>query len=252
MRMTILGNGAAYPGPDGACSGFLVAEDSARLLVDCGTGVVSNLQKYLDLRDITDIVVTHMHADHFFDLIPYRYALRYGLEPRIESPVRLHLPPEGHSTLSQVVSVFAESETFISEVFEAHEYDPATPLQVGKLRLDFVPVKHYIPAWGLVITGSKKLAYSSDSGQCPGLLHIASQADLFVCNIGACLESQLTSFWGHLRSCEAGALARESGVKRLLLSHVWPECDRGWNLQQAAEAFGGPVEIAEICRDYDL
>lgn len=252
MKMTILGNSAAYPGPGGACSGFLVAEGKVNLLVDCGTGVVGNLQKHLDLRDVTDIIVTHMHADHFIDLIPYRYALRYGLEPRIASPVRLHLPPDGHRTLAHVVEVFAESETFISEVFQVTEYDPASPLNLGPLTIGFVPVRHYIPAWGLTIASSRKLAYSSDSGLCPELQQVADQADLFICNIGACLESDSTSFWGHLRATEAGGLAREAGAKRLLLSHLWPDCKRGWNLGQANKTFDGPAEIAEVCRTYDV
>lgn len=252
MRITILGNGAACPGPGGACSGFLVTEGKVNLLVDCGTGVVSNLQRHLDLRDVTDIVITHMHADHFIDLIPYRYALRYGLEPRTGSRVRLHLPPDGHRTLAHVVEVYAESETFISEVFQVNEYDPANSLNLSPLTIQFVPVRHYIPTWGLTIAGSKKLAYSSDSGQCPELRQVADGADLFICNIGACLESEITSFWGHLKAAEAGALAREANVKRLLLSHLWPDCKHGWNLGKASKTFDGPVEMAEICRTYDL
>ena len=52
-----------------------------RLLIDCGTGVLAKLQHFLPLTELTAVVISHMHADHFFDLIPLRYAYKYGPVP---------------------------------------------------------------------------------------------------------------------------------------------------------------------------
>jgi ribonuclease BN (tRNA processing enzyme) len=252
LKITILGTSAAYPGPDQACSGFLIEEGNTNLLVDCGTGILSNLQKYLDLRSISDIVITHMHADHFFDLIPYRYALRYGLEQSQASQPRLHLPPGGAEVLYQVVSPFAECESFLADVFEISEYDPERLLRLGNLTLKFAAVQHFVPAYGLVISDTRKLAYSSDSGLCPGLIQVAEGADLFLCNLGGDSGLGETSLWGHLTPDEAGIVARKAGVKRLLLTHLWPTCDCTLSLERASQNFGGLVELAESCHTYDL
>jgi ribonuclease BN (tRNA processing enzyme) len=157
MKITILGNGAAYPGVDQACSGYLVQEGNTRLLVDCGTGVLSKLQQFLTLLEVSDIVITHLHADHFIDLIPYRYALHYGIENLDNHKPCLYLPPDGIKGLHQVVSPFAENDSFFHDVFKVSEYDPESPLKIGNLFLQFALVKHYIPTYGISITCNKTL-----------------------------------------------------------------------------------------------
>ncbi len=247
-----MGNSAAYPGPGQACSGFLVEDGNSSLLVDCGTGVLANLQRYIDLRNVSDIVISHLHADHFFDLIPYRYALRYGLSSSQQSRPRLHLPPEGCKALDQTVASFSESESFFSDVFEVSEYDPNSVLRLGQLSIHFFDVVHYIPTYAAVIHGDRTIAYSADTGPCPNLTEVARDADLFLCNIGRTLEPDNESLWGHLTPADAGIAAREGGAKRLLLTHFWPATDRRLCLEQASRTFQGSVELAEACHTYDV
>ncbi|MFC1986579.1 MBL fold metallo-hydrolase [Chloroflexota bacterium] len=255
MKVTILGTGAACPGAGEACSGFLVEEENTNLLIDCGTGVLSNLQKSLDLSNITDIVITHMHADHFFDLIPYCYALYYGLKSPTTFKPRLYLPPDGSKVLYQVISSLAESNSFVSDSIEVSEYKPEKLLQVGNLSVQFVPVYHYIPTCGLTITNNsdtKEIVYSADSGLCEGLSRLVEGAGLFICNIGACLDNYRTYNWGHLTPEQAGVLAKEGGVRQLLLSHLWAACDRTLMINRASQTFGRLAELAESCRTYEV
>ena len=66
------------PRPGGASSSYLVRSDATAVLLDFGTGAFANLLLVLDPSRVDAIVVSHMHADHFFDLVPLRYALKYG------------------------------------------------------------------------------------------------------------------------------------------------------------------------------
>ena len=252
LEVTILGSSAAYPGAGQACSGFLVESNGVNLLLDCGTGVLSNLQQRSDLRGINDIVVTHMHADHFIDLVPYRYALRYGLDTTHSTRPHLHLPPGGAGVLSQVVAPFSESEAFLTEVFDVSEYAPGRPLRLAGLTLDFIPVRHYIDSYAVAIVGDKKLAYSADSGPCQGLTDVARDAEFFLCNTANCLDINREHFWGHLTPAQAGEIAKEAGAKRLVISHLWPSCNRPNCLQQAQDAFLGRAELAEDGRTYQI
>ena len=252
MNLTILGTSAAYPGPGQACSGLLVQQTPTNILIDCGTGVLSNLQKYLELCAVSDIIITHMHADHFIDLIPYRYALKYGFDSSQSIRPKLHLPPGGIEVLNQVVTPFSESNNFLADVFETSEYNPEKALRMGNLDVKFVPVLHYIQSYAVSVSESHKIAYSSDTCMCSGLSIVAQNADILVCNIGRCLEPDKESLWGHLRPSEAGTLAKEAGVKRLILTHLWPNCNRTARYNEAANNFGGPTELAEECRTYKL
>ena len=125
-------------------------------------------------------------------------------------------------------------------------------IKLKNLKLQAIPVKHYIPSYGLIVTGNKKLAYSSDSAPCSGLSQVAKDAELFICNVGACLNNNKFVSWGHLSPEEAGILAGEAGVKKLLLSHFWPTCERNLCLEKVASEFGGPVELAEPLRTFPL
>ena len=48
------------------------------MLLDCGNGVFSKLRRFRDYVDVDAVVISHLHADHFLDLVPYSYALTYA------------------------------------------------------------------------------------------------------------------------------------------------------------------------------
>jgi len=242
----VLGCSAAYPGPGGACSGYLIQEGRTKLLVDCGTGALSNLQKVVTLEKLDAIVISHLHADHFFDLIPYRYALMRLAHDDIRPA--LYLPPGGKKALLKAVSPFDKSPDFFSRYFDVEEYDPKSGINVGKLSIEFAPVKHYIPAYAMSISGKKKLVYSADSGLCDELAAIAKGADLFLCEAARC--SRDDGEWGHLLAGDAARLARKAKVERLVLTHFWPDHDYSGQLAQAGKVFGKRVEEAAVLREY--
>ena len=246
MQLTVLGSSASYPGPGGACSGYLVQEGDINLLVDCGTGVLSNLQKTLALQQVNNIVISHFHADHFFDLIPYRYALARPIYKDIH-PV-LYLPPGGRKALLKAVATFDKSMAFFSDRFQIEEYNPKEDVAVGDLNIQFVAVKHYIPAYAMSISGKKKLVYSADSGLCEELADIAQGADLFLCE--ATRYGDNDGEWGHMLANDAVKLAKNARVKRLILTHFWPDHDYSKELEQARKTFGKGLEENSILHTY--
>src|SRR2546423_6975199 len=80
MRLTILGKSPSWQDAGGACSGYLIEEDGACVVVDCGNGVFSQLRRFRDFQRVDAVVISHLHADHFLDLVPFSYALTH--EPR--------------------------------------------------------------------------------------------------------------------------------------------------------------------------
>ncbi len=75
MRLTVLGKSPSWQDAGGACSGYLLEDDETTVLIDCGNGVFGKLREQIDYVDVDAVVISHLHADHFLDLIPYAYAL---------------------------------------------------------------------------------------------------------------------------------------------------------------------------------
>jgi ribonuclease BN (tRNA processing enzyme) len=48
----------------------------------------------------------------------------------------------------------------------------------------------------------------------------------------------------HLKAAEAGAVARDAGVERLMLTHVWPRNPLDRVREEASTTFGGTIEFA--------
>lgn len=249
--VTVLGTNAAYPGPDDACSGLLLQGKGCDLLLDCGTGVLSNLQRYVGLAGVSGIIITHMHADHFIDLVPYRYALRYGTQNRGPGKPRLFLPPRGTEVIEKAVAPFSESATFFSDVFAVSEYSPRRGFTIGPFKIEARLMQHYIPTYGLRINCGRTIVYSSDTGPFPGIVELAKGADLFFCNTGGS-ESVGAGPAGHLTAGEAAEVAAKAGVKELVLLHMWSGSDRHQMLEDARSVFKGRVQVASCLQKFDL
>jgi len=77
LSWTVLGGSPAWPNPGQAASGYLLESEERRMLIDCGSGIAQELRA-VNPPPLTDILITHFHADHWFDLVPLHYAFRYG------------------------------------------------------------------------------------------------------------------------------------------------------------------------------
>ena len=256
MRLTVLGKSPSWQDADGACSGYLVEDGGVAALVDCGNGVFGKLRRFRDYASVDAVVISHLHADHFLDLVPYAYALTlsprlrggaYGRVPGEGPPPRLPLyaPPAAREVFRRVAGAWG-SEELIERAFDVHEYDESSRLELGTLRVSFRPVPHFTETFAVCIepaSGGGKAVFSADSGPAESLVELARGADLLL--VEATLpRPEGEGPRGHLTPREAGEHAAAAGARRLVLTHLSDEVDALRARGEAAAAFGGPVEIA--------
>lgn len=245
MKSTVLGSSAAYAGAGEACSGYLLEHGSTKLLLDCGNGIASNLQRYMDHRDLTHVVISHMHIDHFIDLVPLHFAFWHTATEGIPTKPHIFLPPGGRRVLERVVSSIDKSGFFIEQVFHLEAYRPGKQYRLGDLVVEFTPTEHFVPTYAAAIyADGRKFTFSADTRPCAGLVRAAEGADLFLCEATIFDPSDAQGRQGHRTAFEAGEVARTAGVQRLLLTHFWPDCDRERSCAEASSAFTGSVEFA--------
>jgi len=77
-RVTVIGSGTSEPHPATPASGILVETPSTAVLFDCGQGVIRALTPIRDPRDLDAVVIGHLHADHFIDLVSLRYLIPWS------------------------------------------------------------------------------------------------------------------------------------------------------------------------------
>ncbi|MHB8691846.1 MAG: MBL fold metallo-hydrolase [Solirubrobacteraceae bacterium] len=255
MRLTIGGKSPSWQDAGGACSGYLIEQDGYSLLIDCGNGVFGALRGRFDYVELDAVLITHMHADHFLDLIPFSYALQYsprqqptpvGRWSGREHPARpeLHAPPGAGATLRALLATFAEPG-LIERSFELHEYDPAAELQLGPFRVCFAEVPHFVRAFAVDVTGGygSRFTFSADCGPNQGLVSLASGTDLLL--VEATLPGRQDQRpRGHLSAADAGEIARRADAARVVLTHFSDEFDEDTVIGEAAAEFSGPIDLA--------
>ena len=251
----MLGKSPAWQDAGGACSGYLVEDEGARVLLDCGSGVLGKLRAVVDYADVDAVVVSHLHADHILDLVPYASALVYAPRhqpvpvdgwPGTESPPRpsLHAPPGARDAFRSLCTATGMREQHIETGFTLEEYDPGLPLQVGPFEVAFQPVPHFLPTQAVEFAADgRRLTFSADCAPNDDLCAFARDTDLLL--IEATLpRPEREGPRGHLTPQEAGDHGRRAGARRLVLTHISDELDAEWARREAERSFGGPVEVA--------
>ena len=215
VRLTVIGSSPAWPNPGGACSGYLV---DGKLLLDCGPGVLAKLRLREPWPAVEAIAVTHLHLDHWGDLVPWVWGSLFGPGAGLPQP-ELWLPPGASGELRPLLETLGGPD-LLERAFQVHEYEARVPFAAAGLEVTAVPVRHYdMRAFGFRVRGDRLLAYSGDSGPCEALEEIARDADLLLSE--ATLEDGGYDGpgRGHLSPAEAQDAADGARAQRTVLTH---------------------------------
>ena len=254
MRLTVLGKSPSWQDAGGACSGYLLQDGETNVLLDCGNGVFGKLRQFVDYVDIDAVVLSHLHADHFLDVVPYAYALTYAPRqqpvpvppwPGTDDPARPRLiaPPGAGETFRKIAGCFG-NEDLVEKAFALEEYEPDSAPEVGPFRFTFHEVPHFTQTFAVKVSANGgTLVFGADSSPNTELVEFARGCDLML--VEATLpRPERTGIRGHLTPEEAGEHGRNAGAKRLVITHISDELDLVWARRQASEAFGNRAELA--------
>ncbi|HOM01995.1 MAG TPA: MBL fold metallo-hydrolase [Acetivibrio sp.] len=244
MKLTVLGNNGPFPAAGGACSGYLLTEGDIKILIDCGNGVLSNLQKFARIEDLDAVILTHLHSDHMSDMMVLRYAIQIkkGRGADIK-PLKVYAPAEPKEEYDRLN---------IQDVYSLSPISEDTVLKFGNLEISFAGMKHPVKCFGVsVYNGSKRFVFSGDTSWDQNIIEFFRGADFLMLDAGLLSKDKKSDNVPHLTARECGIVAKEAGVSKLLLTHFWPEDDVANHLSEAKENFEN-VEIAELLKTYEI
>lgn len=249
VRVTVLGCSGTMPGPQRACSSYLVESDGYRLLLDCGNGSLVNLQRCVGLDAVDAVILSHLHPDHFVDLYGLYYGLRFHPDGPLSVPV--HAPAGAQEHLAQLLT--GDPEDVFAKVCRFEDAAPGDTLRLGPMTVRLFAANHPIVTLASrVEVNGVVVAYTADSGTSSQLVSLARDADLLIADC-SWLERQRPLPSGvHMTGAEAGGCASLAGAARLLVTHVFPTNDPEDVAAEAAQAFEGEIRIATDLQELHL
>jgi ribonuclease BN (tRNA processing enzyme) len=239
MQVTIVGWSGSYPGPASPASCYLIDTGDFRLVLDLGNGALGALQQYTDITTVDAICLSHLHADHCIDMTGLSVVQNYhpaGPRPRI--------PVYGPSGTSERLSRALGSEHLgMDDAFTFATLEPGTT-EIGPLRVTTGRVSHPVETFAFRIEhAGRSLAYSADTGPCDELVRLAAGADVLLSE-ASFIDGTTQPPDLHLTAREAAQHAARAGAGELVLTHLVAWNDPAISLEQAKQAFDGPVRLA--------
>ncbi|TCO19103.1 ribonuclease BN (tRNA processing enzyme) [Kribbella steppae] len=208
--------------------------------VEAGPGSLAQLLRHTSLDQVDAVWLSHLHLDHIGDLLNAYYALAYG-----ELPPRAPLPVYAPAGLAdRLAGFFAQPDAgFLADVLDLRPLSDGHEVELGGLTLASSAVDHGGPeAYALRASSTGHvLAYSGDCAPCPALDALAVDADLLLCEANDPVANPF-----HHTPEQAGDLARRSGARQLVITHVGPLLTPEAATTQATQAFDGPTTNADV------
>jgi ribonuclease BN (tRNA processing enzyme) len=228
MRVLIAGSGDAFGSGGRFQTCIALADDGqtpARTLIDCGaTSLTALRQQRVDPTEITTIVVTHLHGDHFGGL---PFLILDGQFRRRTHDLTILGPPGTGERLTRTMEALFPGSSSVRRRFavKVAEHTDRHPVKVRDLTITPYEVRHAsgAPAYAIRAQGpTATLTYSGDTEWADTLLDAADGADLFICEG----YSPQHVKW-HLDLDTLAQHRDQLGCRRLLLTHLSPSALAG-------------------------
>ncbi|CAG9622964.1 MBL fold metallo-hydrolase [Sutcliffiella rhizosphaerae] len=236
MKLTVVGFWGGYPAKNSATSGYLVEHENFKLLIDCGSGVLAQLQNYMDVTELDAVILSHYHHDHVADIGPLQFARLISF---YMGKTVTQLPIYGHD---EDVQGFAALDH--KEYTKGIAYDPLKPAQVGPFTIEFLKTTHPVPCYAMkVSTEEGSFVYTADTSYQESFITFSKGADLLICECNLYAHQNGESA-GHMNSHDAAKIAALSDVPELLLTHL-PHFGNTLQLvEEAGTIYKGNITLA--------
>ena len=247
LSVTILGSGTCVPSlKRGSCSVLMRTDDNI-LLFDSGAGTMRRLlEAGVEIYDVSFLFYSHFHPDHTSELAPFLFSNKYPDGSRRKRPLTL-VAGNGflkfYENLKLVYGHWIELDPDLLKIIELDNTDHDMR-RFDDFKVESLPVEHNPESIAYRITGlgGVSVVYSGDTDFSDNLVMLSKDADLLICE--SALPDEL-KVKGHLTPSLAGEIAKRANVRKLVLTHFYPECDQVDVKKECRKTYSGPLVLAE-------
>jgi ribonuclease BN (tRNA processing enzyme) len=247
MIVTVLGSGTCVPSIErSSCSVMLEVSDN-RLLIDSGPGTMRRLLRTgTTIFDVDYIFYSHFHPDHTAELVPFIFATKYPDMGQRQTALTIIAGVGFENFFAGLKTVYGKWIELDPELVNIIQMDnrSADLRRLKNFTVRSAPVEHNPEsiAYRITSAGGRSVVYSGDTDYSENLIELSKGADLLIC------ESAMPDDYrvkGHLTPSLAGDIATRAGVKKLVLTHFYPECDQTDIELECRKTYDGPLVLAE-------
>ena len=254
FSVTILGSGTCVPSLERSSCSVLLEIDRQNMVIDMGPGTMRRLLRAEKaIGQISYIVLSHFHPDHSGELVPFLFASKYPVHNRRQTPLTIIAGNGFSDFFTGLRSVYGEWIDIGSDLLNIVELDNTTRAgqSFDNFTLESMPVKHRPESLAYRITAphGASVVYSGDTDVCDSVVDVAKDADLFICE--SAFPDDLKKE-GHLTPSRAGEIAARSNVRKLVLTHFYPECETADIEKECRKTYSGPLVLAQDLMTFQL
>ena len=239
MEVKVLGSVSPYSRGNKNGVGYLVKEGNYKVLLDAGSGITRLMNMDEDLDNLI-IKISHLHADHYEELFALAYAsfVMHNLG-HLNNRIKVYLPK---SDKIPVLKLLKNIENYMEFII----YDDNDEIKHGEFIITSSINPHNVKSYNTKIKSKNGiLVYSGDTGYKENSLYsFDKDADLFICE-STFLKEQIKKEDNHLYAYEAGLISKRANVNELMLTHFWPEIDKGRYVDEARQVFKNTIAAEE-------
>ena len=229
MRVIIIGSGASWPDSERSSPSQVIVVGREPLLFDCGPGTGMNLMKAaINPAAVSRMFLTHLHMDHCLEFPSIVFG---GYLVGRKGKVYLYGPPGAVDFCKSLFEkIYPSAPEIVRRIredgwkVEPYEATKGLVCQTDSYRVLSVPVEHGIPAIAYRIeTGESTVVISGDTRPSKPLIELAKGADLLIheCSFPDDMV-KLARRTNHSAASEVGEVANQAGVKKVVLTHLFP------------------------------
>lgn len=251
FQAIILGSGTIVPSLERSACSVLLKIGSQRLILDTGPGTIRRLLRTnTSIFDVSYICYSHFHPDHIAELVPFLFGLKYPDSSLQKTPLVIAGGKGFKQFFNGLKEVLGDwmtpEETWLKliEIDRSNYYFKNFELRTA--RTEHRPESL---AYRIQLPDGRSVVYSGDTDYCENLVNLAHRTDLLLCECSTPDESKCP---GHLTPSLAGTIAQKAGVKKLVLTHLYPECEKVDLIAQAGKIFTGPIVVAEDLMTFEI
>src|ERR671916_1844241 len=245
MKITVVGSGTVVPRLERRQSCVVVEAAGETLVFDLGSGAARGmLHAGLDPFAVDRVFFTHFHPDHTVDVVPLLFSIKYGAEEERTRPLYLTGPEPFRSFWDSLTEVWGEFmvgdyPTHVSEL----PHECPSPLDLPGCRLSWAPAEHRPESIAYRLDDEEgSFVYTGDTEYSESVVELARGAQTMLIE---CSFPDKCPVPGHLTPSGVARIASEAGVRRVVLTHIYPAAEDVDLVTEVGRGYAGEVIVAE-------